>query len=71
MIEMFKDKKMQKSMSISACIVSFLAFELFGLSDYCPWKWLTTLALVLLLAFAFMFFTIIIGLMIYAELCND
>ncbi len=71
MLEMFKDKKMQKSMTISACIMSLFVLEVFGLSDACPWKWLHITAWVLFLAFAMVLFTIIFGFIIYADLFGD
>lgn len=71
MLEMFKDKKMQKCMTISACLMSFLVLEIFCLSDSCPWKWLHITAWVIFIVFVMVFFTILVGFMLYADLFGD
>lgn len=65
MIEMFKDKDVQKSMLISFSGVMFMVFEIIGLIGKFPWEWLNVFANVLLLIFVIVFITIIGGFIIY------
>ena len=68
MIEMFKDKAMQKSLAISAGIMTFLVFEIIGIIGGYPWTWLNILANILLLVFVVGFFTLILAFMIYDDI---
>lgn len=71
MIEMFKDKNMQKSMLISAGIMTLIVLEVLGLVGVYPCEWLNFLAWLIFVSFVLLFFTIILGLMVYDYLYDD
>lgn len=71
MIEMFKDKNMQKSMLISAGIMTLIVLEVLGLVGAYPYEWLKFLAWLIFVSFVLLFLTIILGLMVYDYLYDD
>lgn len=71
MIEMFKDKNMQKSMLISAGIMTLIVLEALGLVGVYPCEWLNFLAWLIFVSFVLLFLTIILGLMVYDYLYDD
>ncbi len=71
MIEMFKDKNMQKSMLISAGIMTLIVLEVLGLVGVYPCEWLNFLAWLIFVSFVLLFLTIILGLMVYDYLYDD
>lgn len=71
MIEMFEDKAMQKSLAISAGIMTFLVFEIIGLIGKYPWEWLNTITVILLLVSVLGFFTLMLAFMIYEDIKGD
>nr|DAG60554.1 MAG TPA: hypothetical protein [Caudoviricetes sp.] len=71
MIEMFKDKNMQKSMLISAGIMTLIVLEVLGLVGVYPYEWLKFLAWLIFVSFVLLFLTIILGLMVYDYLYDD
>lgn len=71
MIEMFKDKNMQKSMLISAGIMILIVLEVLGLVGVYPCEWLNFLAWLIFVSFVLLFLTIILGLMVYDYLYDD
>lgn len=71
MIEMFKDKNMQKSMLISAGIMILIVLEVLGLVGAYPCEWLNFLAWLIFVSFVLLFLTIILGLMVYDYLYDD
>lgn len=71
MIEMFKDKNMQKSMLISASIMTLIVLEVLGLVGVYPYEWLNFLAWLIFVSFVLLFLTIILGLMVYDYLYDD
>lgn len=71
MIEVFKDKKMRKSMLLSTSVISFLSLVVFGISDKCPWGWMTILAWTIFFGFVFVFLTIILAIVLYDELGDE
>lgn len=71
MIEMFKDKNMQKSMLISAGIMTLIVLEVLGLVGVYPYEWLKFLAWLIFVSFVLLFLTIILGFMVYDYLYDD
>lgn len=71
MIEMFKDKNMQKSMLISAGIMTLIVLEVLGLVGVYPCEWLNFLAWLIFVSFVLLFLAIILGLMVYDYLYDD
>lgn len=71
MIEMFKDKNMQKSMLISAGIMTLIVLEVLGLVGVYPCEWLNFLAWLIFVSYVLLFLTIILGLMVYDYLYDD
>lgn len=68
---MFKDKNMQKSMLISAGIMTLIVLEVLGLVGVYPCEWLNFLAWLIFVSFVLLFLTIILGLMVYDYLYDD
>ncbi|MEI3032416.1 MAG: hypothetical protein V8T39_06480 [Streptococcus lutetiensis] len=62
---------MQKSMLISAGIMTLIVLEVLGLVGVYPCEWLNFLAWLIFVSFVLLFLAIILGLMVYDYLYDD